>query len=96
EQRADETRDLANEEKAAYENKLLEDAIRGVYIGNIKAIQDYFDMNSIQGVSIKQFKNNPDGSVWVDFGNGNTVTFDSAEDFINKILTPAKYYNYTE
>jgi hypothetical protein len=96
EQRADETRDLANEEKAAFENKLLEDAIRGVYIGNIKAIQDYFDMNSIQGVSIKQFKNNPDGSVWVDFGNGNTVTFDSAEDFINKILTPAKYYNYTE
>lgn len=94
EKRVDETRDLVDEEKAIYENKLLENAIRGVYIGNIKAIQDYFDMNSIQGISIKQFKNNPDGSVWVDFGNGNTVTFDSAEDFINKILTPTKYYNY--
>jgi hypothetical protein len=96
EERAGKTRDLVTEEKATYENKLLEDAIRGVYIGNIKAIQDYFDINSIRGVSIKQFKNNPDGSVWVDFGNGNTVTFDSAEDFINKILIPKKYYDYSK
>jgi hypothetical protein len=96
EERAEKTRGLVTEEKATYENKLLEDAIRGVYTGNIKAIQDYFDMNSIRGISIKQFKNNPDGSVWVDFGNGNTVTFDSAEDFISKILTPAKYYDYSK
>jgi len=94
EERAGEIRDLVTEEKTTYEKKLLEDAIRGVYIGNVKAIQDYFDMNSIQGISIKQFTNNPDGSIRVDFGNGNTVTFDSAEDFINKFLTPTKYYDY--
>jgi hypothetical protein len=94
EKRVDKTRDLLNEEEATYESRLLEDAIRGVYIGNIEAIQNYLDITGTESIRIEQFKNKPDGSILVDFGNVNTVTFDSPEDFINKILTPLKYHDY--